>query len=84
MAYPTHQPNDEIESRIMAAYAAEGYVIEMEDGLRRDVRARNEAALAAFQGREATSKLDKAKAALTPGELYQRVFPSGPGADGGV
>jgi hypothetical protein len=84
MSYPGHQPNDEIETRITAAYAAEGYVIETEQGVRRDVRARNEAALAAFAGREATSKLDKAKAALTPGELYQRVFPAGPGADGDV
>jgi hypothetical protein len=73
---------EEIEARITAAYAAEGYVVETEDGIRRDVRARNDAALAAFKGREATSKLDKAKASLTPGELYQHVFPSGPGADG--
>jgi hypothetical protein len=73
---------EEIESRITAAYAAEGYVVETEDGIRRDVRARNDAALAAFKGREATSKLDKAKASLTPGELYRHVFPSGPGAEG--
>jgi hypothetical protein len=84
MSYPAHQLSEEIESRITAAYAAEGYVLETDDGVRRDVRARNEAALAAFGGREATSKLDKGKAALTPGELYQRVFPSGPGAEGDV
>jgi len=84
MSNPAHEPNAEIETRITAAYAAEGYVLENDDGLRRDVRARNEAALAAFRGREATSKFDKARAALTPGELYQRVFPSGPGAEGDI
>lgn len=77
---------DDITSRVdallTAAYEAEGYVKETPHGVRRDVRARNEAVLAAFVGRTATNKLDKAKAALTRGELYRAVFPRGPGADG--
>ena len=33
MSYPAHQLSEEIESRITAAYAAEGYVLETDDGV---------------------------------------------------
>lgn len=74
----------EVERRITAAFEAQGYVVEIEGGVGRDVKARNEVALRAFSGKEATSKLDKSANAITQGELYEFVFPSGPGTDGSV
>jgi hypothetical protein len=84
----TMRETDDLASRVdallTAAYEAEGYVTHTPQGLRRDTRARNEAVLAAFLGHTATNKIDKAKAALTRGELYRAVFPRGPGADGNL
>jgi hypothetical protein len=71
--------DQEVEHRVTAAFVEEGYC--QIDGSR-DVRARNEVALKAFEGKEVTSKLDKSANAVTPGELYRFVFPQGPGADG--
>jgi hypothetical protein len=69
----------EIQSRIDRAWAAEGYVTA--DG-ERDPKAMQEAAYAGVRKRVATSKEDKADKAITKGELYAAVFPTGPGADG--
>lgn len=76
--------DEEVDGRITAAYVAAGYSIEEDGEVRRDTKAMKEAALRAFADKVATSKLDKAANAVTPGELYEAVFPQGPGADGDV
>jgi hypothetical protein len=76
--------DEEVERRVTAAFEAEGYVVKIDESVGRNTKARNEIALTAFSGKEATSKLDKSANAITPGELYEFVFPHGPGADGDV
>jgi hypothetical protein len=76
--------DEEVDRRVTAVYRAEGYSVEEDGEVRRDTKAMKEAALQAFAGKVATSKLDKAASAVTPGELYASVFPQGPGADGDV
>lgn len=74
----------EVDRRVTAAYHEEGYSVEEDGEVRRDTKTMKEAALQVFSGKVATSKLDKAANAVTPGELYASVFPQGPGADGDV
>jgi hypothetical protein len=76
--------DEEVDRRMTAAYVAEGYGVETDGEVRRDTKAMKEAALQAFSGKVASSKLDKAANAITQGELYGTVFPKGPGANGDV
>lgn len=76
--------DEEVDRRVTAAFEAEGFVVKVDRGVSRDIKARNVAALDAFEDKEATGKLDKSANAVTPGELYEFVFPNGPGADGDV
>jgi hypothetical protein len=76
--------DEEVDNRVTAAYEAEGYSGESDGEVRRDTKAMKEAAFDAFAGKIAGSKLDKAANAITQGELYAAVFPTGPGADGDV
>lgn len=70
---------EELDARIEQVWKDHGYV--QEDGTL-DPQKMHEAAYNAVRSRIVTSKADKASKAITKGELYAKVFPKGPGADG--
>jgi hypothetical protein len=69
----------EIDDRIDQAWEAAGYMTA--DGLR-DPKEMQEAAYEEVIQHVANTKEEVAKKAITRGELYAKVFPEGPGADG--